>query len=60
MLIFISEKEAKRLLQEAGIKEGPEFVRDVNPVHLQGGTHLTYLRADQSPAKQEGYHIQTS
>jgi hypothetical protein len=57
MLIKITRAEAERLMKKAGYTtDTPDFVRDVNPVHLEEGIHLTYLRADQGTGK-AGYHI---
>lgn len=59
MLVRITKKQATRLLQETNQpKEHLQHAKKVNPVHLTRGTHLTYLRSDQSPDGREGYHLQ--
>lgn len=57
MKVRVSKKTARRLLKENGINVELSFIKQVNPLHLQNGILLTYMRKDQSPDNKAGYHL---
>jgi len=63
MYVRVTKSTAFQLIKDHSInktdspKDQAKFVKDVNPIHLKNGIHLTFLRADQSPSGKEGFHV---